>query len=95
MEFMERPPGYRGPNLEPSGVRLRPKRLAQGVYALMATQPPRDNSGVIIGERGALVVDAGINTAIADQIQQIVRRLTERPLLWLANTVYHGDHTLR
>src|SRR5215216_6380423 len=53
MEFMERPPGYRGPNLDPSGVRLRPKRLAQGVYALMATQPPRDNSGVIIGERGA------------------------------------------
>ena len=93
MEFMERPPGYRGPNLDPSGVRLRPKRLAQGVYALMATQPPRDNSGVIIGERGALVVDAGINTAIADQIQQIVRRLTERPLLWLANTVHHGDHT--
>ena len=22
-----------------------------------------------------------------------VRRLTDRPILWLANTVYHGDHT--
>lgn len=41
----------------------------------------------------ALVVDAGINTAMAHQIQQTVRRLTDRPILWLVNTVYHGDHT--
>jgi cyclase len=93
MEFMERPPGYRGPNLDPTGVRLRPRRLAEGVYALMAFPPPRDNSGVVIGEHGALVIDAGINPAMAHQIQQTVRRLTDRPILWLANTVYHGDHT--
>ena len=93
MEFMERPPGYRGPNLDPTGVRLRPRRLAEGVYALMAFPPPRDNSGVVIGEHGALVTDAGINPAMAHQIQQTVRRLTDRPILWLANTVYHGDHT--
>jgi len=36
MEFLERPPRYRDPNLDPTGVRLRPKRLAEGVYALMA-----------------------------------------------------------
>jgi cyclase len=41
MEFMERPPRYRGPNLDPTGVRLRPKRLAEGVYALVAFPPPR------------------------------------------------------
>jgi len=74
-------------------VRLRPRRLAEGVYALMAFPPPRDNSGVVIGEHGALVIDAGINPAMAHQIQQTVRRLTDRPILWLANTVYHGDHT--
>jgi hypothetical protein len=93
MEFLERPPRYRGPNLDPAGARLRPKRLAEGVYALMAFPPPRDNSGLIVGQHGALVIDAGINTAMAHQIQQTVRRLTDRPILWLANTVYHGDHT--
>jgi cyclase len=93
MEFLERPPRYRGPNLDPAGARLRPKRLAEGVYALMAFPPPRDNSGLIVGQHGALVIDAGINTAMARQIQQTVRRLTDRPILWLASTVYHGDHT--
>jgi cyclase len=92
MEFMERPPRHRGPNLDPTG-RLRPKRPAEGVYALMAFPPPKDNSGVVIGQHGALVIDAGINPAMANQIQQAVRRLTDRPILWLANTVYHGDHT--
>jgi cyclase len=48
---------------------------------------------VVIGQHGALVIDAGINPAMAQQIQQAVRRLTDRPILWLANTVYHGDHT--
>src|SRR5215204_5688977 len=104
MEFLERPPGYRGPNLDPTGARLGrrrapvgsrlgPKRLAEGVYALMAFPPPRDNSGLVIGQHGALVIDAGINPAMAHQIQQTLRQLTDRPILWLANTVYHGDHT--
>jgi cyclase len=48
---------------------------------------------VVVGQRGALVIDAGINPAMAHQIQETVRRLTDRPILWLANTVYHGDHT--
>jgi cyclase len=57
------------------------------------SRPPKDNSGLVIGQHGALVIDAGINPAMAHQIQQTVRRLTDRPILWLANTVYHGDHT--
>jgi AcrR family transcriptional regulator len=34
----------------------------------MAFPPPRDNSGVVIGQHGALVVDAGINPAMAHQM---------------------------
>jgi cyclase len=30
---------------------------------------------------------------MAQRIQQTVRRLTDRPILWLATTVDHGDHT--
>ena len=59
----------------------------------MAFPPPRDNSGLIVGQHGALVVDAGSNPAMAQHIQQTVRRLTDRPVLWLATTVDHGDHT--
>jgi cyclase len=72
---------------------LEPRELAPGVYALMADKLPRDNNGVIVGDRCALVVDAGINGAMARQIQEISRRLTDRPIRYLANTTYHGDHT--
>lgn len=93
MELEERPPGYVGPNLDPADLVFTPKQLAPDVYALVASPMPRDNSGVIIGARGALVVDAGINSAVAREIQAHVRRLTTGPLLYLANTTYHGDHT--
>ncbi len=92
-EIAERPADYVGPNLDPQGLVLEPEELAPGVYALMANQIPKDNNGVIVGRRGALVVDAGINGAISRQIQEIVGRLTEKPILFLANTTYHGDHT--
>jgi cyclase len=93
MEITERPAHYAGPNLDPTGVRLNRRFLARGVYALMASRVPRDNSGVVIGSRGALVIDAGINGAAARQIQKQVSALTDSPLLYLVNTNYHGDHT--
>ena len=40
----------------------------RGGYALMANQFPKDKNGVMIGEKGVVVVDAGINGAISHQI---------------------------
>ena len=93
MEIQQRPAHYQGPNLDPAGVRLVPRFLGRAVYALLASKMPRDNSGVVVGSRGALVIDAGINRTMAGQIQEHVRRLTDKPLLYLVNTNYHGDHT--
>jgi cyclase len=93
MEIQQRPAHYQGPNLDPAGVKLFPRLLDRGVYALLANKAPRDNSGVIIGSRGSLVIDAGINGAIARHIQERVRELTDKPLLYVVNTNYHGDHT--
>jgi len=74
-------------------VKLLPRSLGPGVYALLASKIPRDNGGIVIGSRGALVIDAGINGAMARQIQERVRQLTDKPLLYVVNTNYHGDHT--
>ena len=52
-----------------------------------------DNSGFVVGERGVLVIDAHINGAMARQIQAAVRKVTNKPILYLVNTNYHGDHT--
>lgn len=92
-EMQERPAGYLGPNLDPSGLKLEPKQLAPSVYALLANRPPADNNGLIVGKRCALVVDAGINGDMSRQLQALARELSPVPLRFVANTTYHGDHT--
>lgn len=92
-EILERPPGFVAPNLSPIGLTLKPQRLADGVYALMADELPKDNNGLIVGEKAALVVDAGVTPGVGRQIQRLAADLTDRPIRHLANTTYHGDHT--
>jgi cyclase len=92
-EMAERPEGYQGPNLSPRGLRLTPTQLAAGTYALVANIPPKDNNGLVVGDRAALVVDAGIVPDISAQLQRLVAQLTDRPLRYLVNTTYHGDHS--
>jgi len=78
---------------DPTGVELETRELTAGVYALLSKDPLVDNSGFVVGERGVLVVDAHINGEMAGQIQGAVRRVTDKPILYLVNTNYHGDHT--
>jgi cyclase len=92
-EFEDRPENYSGPNLNPKGIRLRPKQLGDGVYALMASRLPRNNTGLIVGKDAALLIDSGIVPAMANQIQTVAAKLTDRPIRYLVNTTYHGDHS--
>ena len=92
-EIAERPAGYEGPNLSPTGLDLIPRQLSDGVYALLANLVPKDNNGVIFGRDAALVVDAGITPDVSRRIQQLAHGLTDAPLRYVANTTYHGDHT--
>jgi cyclase len=55
----------------------------------MAFPPPKDNSGLVIGQHGALVIDAGINPAMAHQIQQTaIAEVTS----WRRPDVVFDDH---
>jgi cyclase len=87
------PQGFIPPPLNPTGARLETKELAPGVYGLLSNRPPVDNSGFVVGERGVLVIDAHINGAMAGRIQTAVRQVTTKPILYVVNTNYHGDHT--
>ncbi len=92
-EIAERPAGYAGPNLSPAGLTLVPRALADGVHALMASVPPKDNNGLVTGRDAALVVDAGITPDVSARIRSLTAELTDRPPRYLVNTTYHGDHT--
>lgn len=87
------PSGWAPPPIHPQSVDLKTQKLAEGVYALISTRPPVDNGGFIVGDRGVLVIDAHINKAMANKIQEAVRKVTDKPILYLVNTNAHGDHT--
>ena len=81
------------PLLNPDGVQLVTNELSPGVHALLSEDIAVDNSGFVVGEQGVLVIDAHINHAMAQNIQDAVRRVTDKPIVYLVNTNYHGDHT--
>src|ERR1700687_2814063 len=85
--------GFILPPIKPTGARLETKELAPGIYGLLASKPPVDNSGFVVGEHGVLVIDAHINGTMAGLIQTAVRQVTDKPILYVVNTNYHGDHT--
>ena len=87
------PPDFTLPMLDPAGVALETREISPGVYALLSNTGPIDNSGFVVGDRGVLVVDAHINGEMGRQVQAAVQAVTDRPLLYLAHTNHHGDHT--
>ncbi|MGH7563619.1 MAG: MBL fold metallo-hydrolase, partial [Gemmatimonadota bacterium] len=92
-DLSEGPAAFIPPPLHPGGARLQTRQLGDRVYALVSNHNGVDNSGFVIGERGVLVIDAHINAEMAHQIQDAVKAVTDKPILYLVNTNYHGDHT--
>jgi cyclase len=79
--------------LDPSESTLSIKEIGKGVYALLSSISNVDNAGFVVGEKGVLVIDAHISIPMARQIQERVREVTDKPVRYLVNSNYHGDHT--
>src|ERR1700754_742035 len=78
-------------------VNLTSKELGPGVFAVLPDDVhDRDHAattaGFVVGERGVLVVESMLNGDLAAQLIGLVRRATTRPIRYLVNTSYHGDH---
>lgn len=87
------PPSFSPPDLHPEGVRLEPQELRDGVFALISSKAPVDNTGFIVGRDGVLVIDAHIDRSKAHEIQAAIRAVTDKPLRYLVNTNHHAAHT--
>ena len=46
--LVQAPQGFIPPPLNPTGARLETKELAPGVYGLLSSKPPVDNSGFVV-----------------------------------------------
>jgi cyclase len=82
-------------------ITLVAQKVTDSVYALVSSTaatknpagiPEATTSGVIIGDKGVLVIDTMLNSRLANQVLDHVSRLTDKPIRYLVNTVYHGDH---
>ncbi|MFZ6646093.1 MBL fold metallo-hydrolase [Undibacterium sp. TJN25] len=85
------------PPWDAARVNLTSKELAPGVYAVMpddvfAKDHVGTTAGFLIGERGVLVVESMLNGDLASQLIGLVRQVTTKPIRFLVNTSYHGDH---
>src|ERR1700744_6164513 len=78
-------------------VNLTSKELAPGVFAVLPDDVfDKDHvattAGFVVGERGVLVIESMLNGDLASQLIGLVRQVTTKPIHFLVNTSYHGDH---
>jgi len=82
-------------------VQLEIEKLADGVYAYYPTDakeknpkgyPVATSGGFVVGDEGVLVVESMVNKRLADQVMGFVKKVTDKPILYVVNTSYHGDH---
>ncbi|MFL5309700.1 MAG: MBL fold metallo-hydrolase [Myxococcales bacterium] len=70
--------------------------VAPGVHAFIAPEPRvglvSGNSVAVVGEEAVLVVDSGHFPGLTRRMIGDIRRLTDKPIVFLVNTHWHPDH---
>lgn len=74
------------------GANERFEQLGPGCYAYSADGCT--NTGVVIGEKGILIVDAQATPAHADKVLEKVREISGKPVKQVVLTHFHADSTL-
>src|ERR1700742_3212705 len=85
------------PPWDASLVNLTSKELSPGVFAVLPDDVfDKDHvattAGFVIGQRAVLVIESMLNGDLASQLIGLVRKETSKPIRFLVNTSYHGDH---
>ncbi|MFC4158807.1 MBL fold metallo-hydrolase [Chitinimonas lacunae] len=85
-----------------SQVVLKSKEMGPGVFMVYpddaegknkAGIPVATSGGFIIGDDGVLVIDSMLNRRLATQLIGLIRAKTDKPIRYIVNTSYHGDHS--
>lgn len=70
-------------------VQVRSEKLTDRVYVLFGAG---GNIGLSIGDDGAFIVDDQF-APLSDKIKAAIAALTDKPLRFVVNTHWHGDHS--
>ena len=83
-------------------VQMQSEKLADGVFAYYASDARELNAkggaaatsgGLIVGTKGALLIETMLNKRMNQQVQALSRKLGGKPLMYAVNTSAHGDHS--
>jgi cyclase len=80
------------------------QQVAEGTYVIIhdpamlewpsgAVDWPHGNTGVVVGRDAVLVVDSDFYPSRAAADIVLIAKVTDRPIRYLVNTHWHGDHT--
>jgi len=87
--------GFTAAQETPAPPKLAASRVSERVYAVLQPAGLRFddcNSSVVILEDGVLVVDTQNSLAGARAVIAEVRKITPKPVKYVVNTHWHGDH---
>ena len=65
--------------------------VAENVYAWI-NENCATNAGFIVGEEGVIVIDTLMTPSLEGSLMTVVRDVTEKPIRYVINTHFHGDH---
>jgi glyoxylase-like metal-dependent hydrolase (beta-lactamase superfamily II) len=76
------------------------QQIAPGVFAHQGAIAETDafnqgdiaNLGFVIGERGVAVIDTGGSVEVGRRFLTAIRKVTDKPILYVVNTHEHPDH---
>ncbi|MEF3194153.1 MAG: MBL fold metallo-hydrolase, partial [Halothiobacillaceae bacterium] len=78
------------------------KKLSDHVYAVIAPDgfPNPKNQGMmsnvtfVVTSKGVVIIDSGASVQIGEMALRQIRKVTDKPVIAVFNTHYHGDHWL-
>jgi glyoxylase-like metal-dependent hydrolase (beta-lactamase superfamily II) len=72
-----------------SSIQITSEKLSDNIYVLFGSG---GNIGLAIGEENAYLIDDQFSP-LSEKILTHVKTLTDKPVKWVLNTHWHGDHT--
>jgi cyclase len=77
-----------------TGAWATPQVTAIGpdLYAYISDNDGSANSTFMVGSKGILVVDTGVDAPKGSKILRVIRKVSRLPVLYVINTHYHPDH---
>ena len=70
-------------------VEIKPHQISENIYMLEGSG---GNIGLYIGKNEVLIIDSQF-APLSDKIKAAIQQISNKPIKWLVNTHWHGDHT--